>query len=190
MTRRAATARAATPRPSKGSSTRTSGPWFNFLQRVWPTMAPEQLLHELYTVARRRRDASEGVLNPHEADALERADAKRVGDHAWTAADAVLIDEADYVLNGTRGGFRYVILDEAQDLTPMQLRMVGRRSSNGDLTLVGDLAQAAGICSYTSWHEILGHIGSTKPAAIETLTVGYRVPSEVLDYANELLPEI
>ncbi len=58
----------------------------------------------------------------------------------------------------------------------MQLRMVGRRSSTGDLTLVGDLAQATGPHRYGDWHEILGHIGSKKPANIEELARGYRVP--------------
>ena len=127
--------------------------------------------------------------------AIPRADcspalAKRPGDQRWTRADAVLLDEAEYVLRGRNGGWRYVIVDEAQDLTPMQLRMVGRRSSTGDLTLVGDLGQATGPHRYGDWHEILSHIASKKPASIEELARGYRVPEEILDYASQLLPEI
>ena len=167
-----------------------SGPWFNFIQRVWPAMSAEQLLHDLYTVGRRRRDGAHGVLSDTEAELLARPGAKGPGDQRWTRADAVLLDEADYVLRGRNGGWRYVIVDEAQDLTPMQLRMVGRRSSTGDLTLVGDLGQATGPHRYGDWHEILGHIASKKPANIEELERGYRVPEEILDYASQLLPAI
>jgi DNA helicase IV len=167
-----------------------SGAWFNFIQRVWPAMSAEQLLHDLYTVERRRRHGADGVLSDTEGGLLARPGAKRPGDQRWTRADAVLLDEAEYVLRGRNGGWRYVIVDEAQDLTPMQLRMVGRRSSTGDLTLVGDLGQATGPHRYGDWHEILGHIASKKPASIEELARGYRVPEEILDYASQLLPAI
>ena len=169
---------------------RRSGPWFNFIQRVWPSLAPEQLVHELYSVARRRQAATERLLDDHETALLARPGVKRVGDQKWTAADAVLMDEAEFVLRGRQGGWRYVIVDEAQDLTPMQLRMVGRRSSTGDLTLVGDLAQATGPFRYATWHEVLAHIGSTKKATIEELSTGYRVPNQILEYASRLIPEI
>ena len=53
-----------------------------------------------------------------------------------------------------RPQYGYVIVDEAQDLTPMQLRMVARRSRNGDLTLVGDIAQATGPDAIQDWDEI------------------------------------
>ena len=153
-------------------------------------MSAEQLLHDLYTIGRRRRDGAHGVLGDTEAELLARPGAKGPGDQRWTRADAVLLDEAKYVLRGRNGGWRYVIVDEAQDLTPMQLRMVGRRSSTGDLTLVGDLGQATGPHRYGDWHEILGHIASKKPANIEELERGYRVPDEILDYASRLLPAI
>ena len=168
----------------------SSGAWFNFTQRVWPAMSAEQLLHELYTVKRRRHDGAHGVLADGEAELLARPGAKGPGEQRWTRADAVLLDEAEFVLRGRDGGWRYVIVDEAQDLTPMQLRMVGRRSSTGDLTLVGDLGQATGPHRYGDWHEILGHIGSKKSANIEELSRGYRVPNEILDYASQLLPEM
>jgi DNA helicase IV len=169
---------------------RQSGPWFNFIERVWPALSAEQLLHELYTVELRRQHGAQGVLSETEADLLARPGTKRVGDQRWTRADAVLIDEAQFLLRGRGDGWHYVIVDEAQDLTPMQLRMVGRRSLTGDLTLVGDLAQATGPHRYRDWHEIVGHIGSKKPASIEELARGYRVPNEMLNYASMLLPAI
>jgi DNA helicase IV len=94
------------------------------------------------------------------------------------------------VLRGRYGGWRYVIVDEAQDLTPMQLRMIGRRLSTGDFTLVGDLGQATGPHRYADWHEILSHIASKKPAKIEELERGYRVPDAILKYAAALLQRI
>ena len=78
-----------------------SGPWFNFIQRVWPAMSAEQLLHDLYTVGRRRRDGAHGVLGDTEAELLARPGAKGPGDQRWTRADAVLLDEAEYVLRGS-----------------------------------------------------------------------------------------
>ena len=167
-----------------------SGPWFKFIQRVWPATSAKQLLHDLYTVGRRRREGAHRVLGDAEAELLARPGAKGPGDQRWTRADAVLLDEAEYLLRGRNGGWRYIIVDEAQDLTPMQLRMVGRRSSTGDLTLVGDLGQATGPHRYGDWHEILGHVASKKPASIEKLARGYRVPNEILDYASKLLPAI
>jgi DNA helicase IV len=147
-----------------------SGPWFNFVQRVWPSLSPEQLVHELYSVDKRLQAAADGLLDAPEAAALARPDVNKVADQRWTPADAVLIDEADYILRGRQRGWRYVIVDEAQDLTPMQLRMVGRRSSTGDLTLVGDLAQATGPHPHASWHDVLAHVGSTKHATIHELS--------------------
>jgi DNA helicase IV len=72
-----------------------SGPWFNFIQRVWPAMSAEQLLHDIYTVGQRRRDGAHGVLGDTEAELLARPGAKGPGDQRWTPGDAVLLDEAE-----------------------------------------------------------------------------------------------
>src|SRR5699024_3670794 len=83
----------------------------------------------------------------------------------------------------------HLILDEAQDLSPMQLRAVGRRASTGSLTVLGDLAQGTTSCATRSWQESLAHLG--KPEAhLEELTRGFRVPAEVIEYAARLLPQI
>lgn len=58
----------------------------------------------------------------------------------WTAADAVLVDEVEGLLTRTPS-LGHVVLDEAQDLSPMQLRAVGRRCSTGAATVLGDIAQ-------------------------------------------------
>ena len=82
-----------------------------------------------------------------------------------------------------------MIIDEAQDLSAMQLRAVGRRASTGSVTVLGDLAQATTPWATTSWEESLGHLGQPE-AAVEELVAGFRVPAAVIDFAARLLPGI
>jgi len=106
----------------------------------------------------------------------------------WTAADAVLVDEVAGLLERT-AGYGHVVLDEAQDLSPMQCRAVARRLAAGSLTVLGDLAQATSPWAPSDWQETLAGLG--RPATVvRPLTRGYRVPGEVLDFANRLLPLI
>jgi DNA helicase IV len=80
-------------------------------------------------------------------------------------------------------------VDEAQDLSAMQCRALGRRCETGSATILGDIAQATSPDAVANWPETLRHLG--KPdAAIVALTRGYRVPQEVLDLANRLLPAL
>jgi DNA helicase IV len=80
-------------------------------------------------------------------------------------------------------------VDEAQDLSPMMLRALARRSTTGSLTVLGDLAQATTPWATRSWAEALAHLG--KPDAhVEQLTRGFRVPGEVIEYAARLLPHV
>jgi DNA helicase IV len=82
-----------------------------------------------------------------------------------------------------------VVVDEAQDLSPMQCRAVARRCPLGSVTVLGDLAQATTPWAPGSWPITLQHLGHDG-AAIRPLTSGYRVPGEVLEVANRLLPHI
>jgi DNA helicase IV len=107
----------------------------------------------------------------------------------WTHADIALLDELDEAIHGRPKTFGHVIVDEAQDLTPMQLRMVARRAAGGWLTLLGDIAQSTGPVAYERWDELLEHLpGET--ADVEELVVAYRVPSEIMELALPLLPRI
>nr|WP_238447728.1 AAA family ATPase [Micromonospora sp. 4G55] len=106
----------------------------------------------------------------------------------WTAADAVLIDEAAGLMERP-GGFGHVVVDEAQDLSPMQCRAIARRSEHGSITLLGDLAQGTAPWAATDWRESLTHLG--KPdAVVVPLSVGFRVPAAVVAFANRLLPAL
>jgi DNA helicase IV len=81
------------------------------------------------------------------------------------------------------------VLDEAQDLSPMQLRAVGRRCSTGSMTVLGDIAQGTTPWATRSWAESLRHQGQDG-AHVEELTRGFRVPSAVIDFAARLLPHM
>ena len=86
-------------------------------------------------------------------------------------------------------GYAHVVVDEAQDLSAMQLRAVGRRCATGSATVLGDLAQGTTPGAPGDWSQVLQHLG--KPSGrLDVLTTGYRVPREVLDLANRLLPHI
>ena len=107
---------------------------------------------------------------------------------AWTAADAVLIDEAADLIERT-ASLNHVVVDEAQDLSPMECRAIGRRCTTGSATVLGDIAQGTTPWASQSWHEFLSHLG--KPDAdMRVLDKGYRVPRQIIDYASRLLPYI
>jgi len=114
--------------------------------------------------------------------------AKGPGSAKWSLADAVLIDEVADLVDRTPS-LGHVVADEAQDLSAMMLRAVGRRCSTGSATVLGDLAQATTPWASRSWEDALTHLG--KPAAhVEQLTLGFRVPGEVIEYAARLLPVV
>ena len=105
----------------------------------------------------------------------------------WTVADQFLVDEANSMLNGTPFTFGHVVVDEAQDHSAVSLRVIGRRSPQGSMTILGDLAQSTTPAGQQDWSEALAHIRATA-AEVAVLTIGYRVPGPILDAANRLLP--
>jgi DNA helicase IV len=147
------------------------------LDQVWPAVTPEELVAEL--------------LTDPPADLLELKWAKppkTVKSAKWTAADQVLLDEAAGLLERP-GGFGHIVIDEAQDLSPMQARAIARRSLHGSVTLLGDLAQGTAPWAAADWQHTLDHLG--KPEAVITpLTTGFRVPEQVVELANRLLPAL
>jgi DNA helicase IV len=108
---------------------------------------------------------------------------------AWTAADQYLVDEANTLLNGTPFTYAHVVVDEAQDHSAVALRVIGRRSSAGSLTLVGDVAQSTTPAGQERWADVFAHlaVGGVQ-GTIADLTIGYRVPEPILEVANRLLP--
>ncbi|MEV4227915.1 ATP-binding domain-containing protein [Streptomyces bobili] len=165
------------------------------VKAVWPPVDPAKLVLRLLSEPEFLAEHAEGVLTGDEQKTIlwglpgsgKRA-ARSVKAAKWSAADAVLIDEATDLVERTHS-LGHVVLDEAQDLSPMQYRAVGRRCSTGSATVLGDLAQGTTPWATRSWEEALGHLGKAD-AVIEELTAGFRVPTDVITYASRLLPHI
>jgi hypothetical protein len=160
-----------------------------FCDEVWPARDAAGVVLDLWTRPDRLARAARGILDEAEQALLAWSPPPRsVRSAPWTEADAVLVDEVAGLLERTPG-YGHVVVDEAQDLSPMQCRAVARRLAAGSLTVLGDLAQATSPWSPSDWQETLAGLG--RPATVvRPLTRGYRVPGEVLDFANRLLPLI
>nr|WP_239011996.1 AAA family ATPase [Streptomyces sp. S-9] len=159
------------------------------VKAVWPAVDPAKLVLRLLGDAEFLAEHAEGLLDEQERKAiLWTKPARSVKSAKWSAADTVLIDEAADLIRRTPS-LGHVVLDEAQDLSPMQYRAVGRRCTTGSATVLGDLAQGTTPWATRSWEEALAHLG--KPdAVVEELTAGFRVPTDVITYASRLLPHI
>ena len=160
-----------------------------FCDEVWPARDAAGLLCGLWSDAGRLARAARGLLDDDEQALLGWATPPRsVRSAPWTDADAVLADELAGLIERTPG-YGHVVVDEAQDLSPMQCRAVARRLAAGSLTVLGDLAQATSPWSPSDWQETLTGLGRPD-TVVRPLTRGYRVPGEVLGFANRLLPFI
>ncbi|GHC76560.1 UvrD-helicase domain-containing protein [Streptomyces violaceochromogenes] len=159
------------------------------VKAVWPAVDPAKLVLRLLSDAEFLAVHADGILDGDEQKAILWAKpARSVKSAKWSPADAVLIDEATDLIQRTHS-LGHVVLDEAQDLSPMQYRAVGRRCSTGSATVLGDLAQGTTPWATRSWQEALTHLGK-QDALVEELTAGFRVPTDVITYASRLLPHI
>lgn len=166
-----------------------SKPIRQFLDAVWPKLIPEQVLFRLYSQPAFLAQAAGDVLDEAEQRRLCWEKPYRSWKSAqWSAADSVLLDElADQIERGPSLG--HLVVDEAQDLSPMQCRALGRRCVSGSVTVLGDIAQGTSVWAIDDWPQLLEHMG--KPdARLAVLEQGFRVPAQILDYAARLLPEI
>ncbi|GGS08096.1 DNA helicase [Streptomyces humidus] len=159
------------------------------LEAVWPKLRPEEVLAELFTDAEALARAGAGVLDPDEQRALLWPRPPRSPKSArWSTADLVLLDEVAGLLKHPPG-YAHVVVDEAQDLSPMECRAVARRVRFGSLTVLGDLAQGTTPWAAASWRAQMAHLG--KPdATIVPLTTGFRVPAAVLTLAARVLDRL
>ncbi|HEY9369012.1 MAG TPA: UvrD-helicase domain-containing protein [Streptomyces sp.] len=159
------------------------------VKEVWPLVDPAKLVLRLLGDAEFLAEHAAGLLTEDEQKLLLWTKPYRsVKSAKWSAADAVLIDEAKDLVERTHS-LGHVVLDEAQDLSPMQYRAVGRRCTTGSATVLGDLAQGTTPWATESWAQALGHLGKSD-AVVEELTAGFRVPREVIAYASRLLPHM
>ena len=207
------------------------------LERIWPRLSGQELLHDLFGAPALLRAAGRGVLGDEEIDLLYRARSTTFDEVKWTKADAALIDEARVLLGPLRrprpvvklaesgildgidldsyaGDVRaaalreaqrlapvqsteldeaefvtygHIVIDEAQDLSPMELRVLKRRDLTGSMTIVGDMGQATTASSSASWNAVLEVLEPRRTPTRVDLTVSYRTPEEVLDFAAPTL---
>lgn len=161
------------------------------VERVFPQLTPAAFLQELLGSEGRLLRAAGDDFSALEVQLLYRRSADRLSEQVWTPSDAPLLDHADQLINGdpTRR-FGHIVIDEAQDLSPMQLRSIRRRSATGSMTVFGDLAQSCGAWARDSWAEVVEALRIDLPVVNAALEFGYRVPRRIFDVAARLLPEI
>jgi len=161
-------------------------------ERMWPSLSPASFLRDFYASQSRVINAAKEMdFQVRELTLLERKPASQIAKEAWTVADVALLDFLENHIQGTDPSvqFDYIIVDEAQDMTPMQLESIRRRSASGDILLMGDLAQATGPWVHSSWNAIADNLN--KPIEkMDELEFGYRVPKQVFDYASKVLSHI
>ncbi|GHJ02252.1 DNA helicase [Streptomyces olivaceus] len=160
------------------------------LDAVWPRVRPEEVVARLLTDPGALARAADGLLDAEEQEALLRTDRvpRSWKSARWSAADLVLLDEVAGLLEHPEG-YGHIVVDEAQDLSPMECRAVARRSAFGSLTVLGDLAQGTTPWAARSWPDTLAHLGRPD-AAVVPLTTGFRVPQAVVALANRLLERL
>ncbi len=173
------------------------------LEWMWPVLRPAELVHELFGSLALLRLAAKGSIPADAAELLYRPWSEDVHEVTWTQQDVPLLDEAAVHLgpiprvrgrlrpDGTRQGeirtWGHIVVDEAQDLSPMQLRMLRRRSLNGSMTVVGDIAQATGAWAHADWYELLDHLPDQRGRRMAELTIGYRIPGPLMRLAARVL---
>ncbi len=167
------------------------------LEWMWPVLTPAELLHDLFGSKALLAHAGRGIIGDDEIAALHRPRCSTVDEVVWVDDDVPLLDEARELL-GLRIGRRrddevrtygHIVVDEAQDLSPMQLRVLTRRSLNGSMTIVGDIAQATGAWAHADWQEVLDQLPDRRPPRVVELTVGYRTPEPIMALAAKVLVE-
>lgn len=168
------------------------------LEWMWPVLTPAELLHDLFRSPNLLAAAANGLFTTSELDALRHDSAVHVDDIIWAFSDAPLLDEARAHLGGRPGSkgtdavrtYGHIVIDEAQDLSPMALRMISRRSLNGSMTVVGDIAQATGSWARDNWDDLIAELPRSKhEAKRRELTTGYRIPAPAMALAAKVLTE-
>jgi DNA helicase IV len=163
--------------------------WFD---RLWPALSAHGIVRSLLTNKTALASAAQGLLTPAEQTLLRRSVPSAVAEQRWTRAELAMLDEADELLTGVSRTFSHVVVDESQDLTSMELRVVARRSPGRSMTILGDLAQSTAVGGQEDWNEALVQLrhgdGRQPHGTVTELSLGYRVPAPILDVANRLLP--
>ncbi len=160
------------------------------LDQLWPSVSAPALVRELLSNRARLAEAADGVLTDDEQRRLLRKAGRSLKTEPWTEADGPLVDEAVELIEGRLRTYGHAVVDEAQDLSPMQARMLARRVPSGSITILGDIAQGTGVWGRDTWDDLLRHLPAPDGVRVEDLRLGYRAPGRVLAVASRLLPAI
>jgi DNA helicase IV len=174
-------------------------PWFekeltasddfsSLLDTLWPSVSPTTLVRDLLSSRSLLERSARDIFGAEEWPLLLRPRTATVSSTTWSVDDLALLDEAAFLTGGRTRSYGHIVVDEAQDLTPMQFRMIARRGPSGSVTILGDLAQATGPWTYADWSEVRDLLPTAAPPHHDELTLGYRAPGRVLSYASRLLP--
>jgi DNA helicase IV len=166
-----------------------SRPVRELVDAVWPAVDPVRLVMRLLGEPEFLAEAAGDLLDADEQQLITwDRPVRGPGSAPWSHADALLVDEARGAVERipTVG---HVVLDEAQDLSPMELRAVGRRARTASATVLGDIAQGTTPWATESWTDALDHLGASD-AHVEVLRQGFRVPAAVVELSARLLPTI
>jgi DNA helicase IV len=166
-----------------------SKPVKDLLAAVWPQVTPEQVLHRLFSDADFLEQSAIGLTEDERSALLWSKPARSWKSAKWSVADTMLLDELEDLIERRTGSLGHLVLDEAQDLSAMQLRALGRRCRTGSTTVLGDVAQATTSWAAGSWEQVLGHLDKAD-AVVAELDRGFRVPDQIIDFAAKLLPQI
>ena len=158
------------------------------VERIWPQLSPAAFLRDLFGSADRLLAAAGSTLTGGEVQLLRRQAAPRLADQLWSKEDLPLLDQVAWEMSREVPSYAHIVVDEAQDLSPMQLTALRRRSAQGAMTIVGDIAQSTGHWARSSWEDVIAELAGPVPTATVQLEYGYRVPRGVMDVAARLLP--
>ncbi|MFF0342680.1 HelD family protein [Kribbella sp. NPDC004875] len=181
--------RAESPDDRVQNAVARSKPVKEVLDSVWPRVVPEQILHRLFADAGFLAEAAPELTDEERTALLWTKPPRSWKSATWSFADSVLLDELEDLIERRTGSLGHLVLDEAQDLSAMQLRALGRRCRTGSATVLGDLAQATTPWAAGSWDRVLGHLDKGDGVVAE-LDRGFRVPAQIINFAAKLLPEI
>jgi len=129
-------------------------------------------------------------LNPEEEaeilSAYDILDAERLADRYEEDDDQTAVERA---AADRTWAFGHIVVDEAQELSPMAWRMLMRRCPSKSMTIVGDMAQASELGGGSSWQQVLApNLGDRY--RLERLTINYRTPAEIAEVATDVLEAI
>lgn len=159
-------------------------------EKMWPSTTAPAFLRDFYGSQGRIIAAAKNLdFMVGDLLSLERLSSAQMSTETWTLADVALLDYLESQISGQNESYDYIVVDEAQDMSPMQLDSIRRRSSTGDILLLGDLAQGTGNWIYESWEEIAEFL-SSPISRLDELEFGYRVPKQIFDYAARVLTYI